>query len=81
MSQTEPAQESLTPAILTDDKKSIQEEEREKILNVENEQKNTTGKFSSSFLLSNFFSSIVFIVVFLYSYFICTIFHMHSNYF
>ncbi|ERL89270.1 neurotactin-like [Dendroctonus ponderosae] len=40
MSQIESVQESLTP-VINEDKKSIQEEEREKILNVENEQKNT----------------------------------------
>ncbi|XP_050315161.1 neurotactin-like, partial [Anthonomus grandis grandis] len=38
MSQTDPSQKSPPPNI-TEDKKSIQEEEREKILNIENEQK------------------------------------------
>lgn len=40
MNQMEAATEEFTPISLTEDKKSIQEEEREKILNVENEEKN-----------------------------------------
>ncbi|XP_066246878.1 neurotactin [Euwallacea similis] len=41
MSQTEQSTEENVSPTATEDKKSIQEEEREKILNVENEQKNS----------------------------------------
>lgn len=43
MSQSNSPAENVSPPIINEDKKSIQEEEREKILNVENEHKNAIG--------------------------------------